>query len=69
MSFIERLKAAIKEGKFWLLFNALGIGVYISIEAWLLAPRIPKKRSTESIRYVSGRPCSFLFWLFILASI
>jgi hypothetical protein len=43
MSFIERLKPAAKEGKFWLLFNVLGIAAYISIEIWLFAPRIPEE--------------------------
>jgi hypothetical protein len=43
MSFIERLKPAANEGKFWLLFNVLGIVAYLSIEAWLFAPRIPEE--------------------------
>jgi hypothetical protein len=43
MSFLERLKLAAKEAKFWLLINVLGIGAYISIEAWLFAPRIPEE--------------------------
>jgi len=43
MSFMERLKPAIREGKLWLLFNALGIACYIAIEAWLFAPRIPEE--------------------------
>jgi hypothetical protein len=42
MKFIERLKLAAPEARFWILFNALGIAVYISIEIWLFAPRIPE---------------------------
>ncbi len=34
MKFLERLKPAAKEAKLWILFTALGIGAYISIEAW-----------------------------------
>jgi hypothetical protein len=43
MNLIERLRLAVKEAKFWILFNALGIGAYVSIEAWLFAPRIPEE--------------------------
>jgi hypothetical protein len=43
MSFLEHLKPAIKEGKGWLFFNALGIGVYLMIESWIFAPRIAEE--------------------------
>ncbi len=34
---------AIKESRGWLLFNALGVGLYLAIELWIRAPRIPEE--------------------------
>jgi len=43
MTFLEHLRFAIREGKVWLFFNALGIGIYLAIECWIFAPRIPEE--------------------------
>jgi len=38
MNFLRNLRLALKGARFWLFFNALGIGAYLAIECWLLAP-------------------------------
>ena len=38
MNFLENLRLALAGARFWLFFNALGIGAYLAVECWLLAP-------------------------------
>ncbi len=43
MSLLQHLKRAVPDGTGWLLFNAAGIGIYLAIESWITAPRIPEE--------------------------
>jgi hypothetical protein len=35
VTFIERLTLPLHTGRFWLLFNAVGMGAYLAIESWM----------------------------------